>query len=359
MDSMVERDALCSGDWRGPSASPAPTVKLARPRATFGKARELHLRARPASHQEECARAQAVVGVARGVLADSMAAVREGRPLQTTELVEIVDGVTASLFRDPLALPSITRLRQAHEHTYLHSVAVCGWMVALAQELQLSPEVVRDAGLAGLLHDIGKATLPVDLLDRHGRLTRDEEALVRDHAAQGFRIVREMADMPDIVLDVCQNHHERPDGAGYPQGLTGGEISIYAQMAAVCDFYDKVTNPPPGGEKWPSSQALDHLRDDRGGFSEKVVKAFARVVGTFLPGALVRLRSDRLAVVLDETDRDPLHPMVAVFRYTSGVPVPFQRMSTKSDPIIGIERPEIWRFEDWPGLRRQLLALSE
>lgn len=355
-----ERDALFSGDWRGPApVQPSSAAAPGRPRATFGRASALHLRSRPASHQEERARAQAVLGVARDTMAESMAAVREGRPLQTTELVEIVDGVTASLFRDPLALPSITRLRQAHEYTFTHSVAVCGWMVALAQELQLSPEVVRDAGLAGLLHDIGKATLPAELLDRQGRMTREEDALMREHAEQGYRVVREMPDMPEIVLDVCRNHHERPDGAGYPQGLSGGEISVYAQMAAVCNFYDKATNPPLGGEKWPSSQAIDHLRADRGGFDEKVVRAFARVVGTFLPGALVRLRSERLAVVLDESDRDPLHPMVAVFRYVSGTPVPFQRMSTKTDPIIGIERPETWAFEDWPGLRRQLLDLSE
>ena len=176
---------------------------------------------------------------------------------------------------------------------------------------------------------------------------------------RGYEIVGAMPDMPEIVLDVCRDHHERPDGMGYPRGLAGDAIGIHARMAAVCDFYDNATNPRPGGEKWPSSLAIDHLRAERGAFDERVVRAFARVVGTFLPGALVRLRSDRLAVVLDETDRDPLHPMVAVFRYIGGAPVIWQRMSTKTDPIIGIERPETWQFEDWPGLRRKLLELSE
>ncbi|MBS0478787.1 MAG: HD-GYP domain-containing protein [Proteobacteria bacterium] len=295
----------------------------------------------------------------RDAMAESFAAVQAGKPLEKTELVEIVDAVTASLIRDPLALPGITRLRERHEQTYLHSVAVCGWMIALAQEMQLDPELIRDAGLAGLLHDIGKATMPSDLLDKPGKLTVEEADLMREHALRGHEIVSVVPDMPGIVLDVCRNHHERPDGAGYPDGVTGEAISVYAQMAAVCDFYDKAINPPPGGEKWPSSQAIDHLKAERGAFDERVVRAFARVVGTFLPGALVRLRSDRLAVVLDESDRDPLHPMVAVFRYIGGAPVTPQRMSTKTDPIIGIERPESWQFEDWPGLRRKLLALSE
>ncbi|QDZ06177.1 HD-GYP domain-containing protein [Sphingomonas panacisoli] len=353
---MDDDRAFLSGDWRG---SEPVQPAAARPRPAFGKARELHLRARPASHQEERARAIAIIGAGREAMAESFAAVQAGKPLETTELVEIVDAVTASLVRDPLALPSITRLRERHEQTYLHSVAVCGWMIALAQELQLSPELVRDAGLAGLLHDIGKATLPQELLERRGRLSAQDDALLREHPQRGYDILRAMPDMPDIVLDVCHNHHERPDGTGYPLGLIGGSISVYAQMAAVSDFYDKATNPPPGGEKWPSSQAIDYLKAERGAFDERVVRAFVRVVGTFLPGALVRLRSDRLAVVLDETDRDPLHPMVAVFRYIGGAPVPFQRMSTKADPIIGIERPETWGFEDWPELRRKLLALSE
>lgn len=351
-----EKGGLVPGDWRGPG-QPAATAASQRP--SFGKAKELHLRSRPASRQEEKNRARSVASAGCDTVAQSMAAVRRGEPLQTTELVEIVDGVTASLVRDPLALPSITRLRQQHEYTYMHSVAVCGWMIALAQEMQFYPEQIRDSGLAGLLHDIGKAGLPPDLLDKRGRLTPDETKLLQEHAVRGYDILRELPDMPLIVLDVCRNHHERPDGTGYPAGISGDKLSTHARMAAICDFYDKVTCPPHGSEKWPSSQAIDHLRNSPGEFDAQLVRAFLRVVGTFLPGALVRLRSDRLGVVLDETERDPLHPVVAVFRYVSGMEVPPQRMSTKSDPIIGIERPESWHFDDWPALRRKLLGLSQ
>jgi putative nucleotidyltransferase with HDIG domain len=350
------RDALVSGDWRG-SVPAKPAIAPSRP--TFGKARELHLRSRPASHHEERNRAKSVVDAACTVMAESIAALQAGKLVNTTELVELVDGVTASLVRDPLALPSITRLRRQHEYTYLHSIAVCGWMIALAQELRYGPELTRDAGLAGLLHDIGKANMPAELLDKRGKLTPQEETLLREHPARGYELLSAMPDMPALVLDVCQNHHERSDGTGYPAGLSGDAISDYARMAAVCDFYDKMTCPPSGGEKWPSSQAIDYLRAERGTFGEAIVRAFVRVVGTFLPGALVRLRSDRLAVVLDESERDPLHPIVAVFRHIGGAPIERQRMSTKADPIIGIERPEAWHFDDWPELRRTLLELSQ
>jgi putative nucleotidyltransferase with HDIG domain len=351
-----ERDALVSGDWRA-AGQAKPAAAPSRP--TFGKARELHLRSRPASHLEERNRAKSLVDAACEMMAESIAAIQVGKPVKTTELVEIVDGVTASLIRDPLALPAITRLRERDEYTYVHSIAVCGWMIALAQELNFAPELIRDAGLAGLLHDIGKTTLPAELLNEPGRITPQGEVLLREHPARGYELLSGMPDMPEMVLDVCRHHHERPDGKGYPVGLTGDAISVYARMAAVCDFYDKITCPPPGGEKWPSSQAIEYLRAERGEFDEAMVRAFVRVVGSFLPGALVRLRSDRMAVVLDESERDPLHPMVAVFRHISGAPVQWQRMSTKTDPIIGIERPESWHFEDWPTLRRKLLELSQ
>ena len=288
-----------------------------------------------------------------------MAAIRAGDPPHTTELVEIVDGVTASLVRDPLALPSITRLRQQHEYSYVHSVAVCGWMVGLAQELQLAPEQVRDAGLAGLLHDVGKAMLPSELLNRSGSYTVAETALLQEHSLRGYEALRDVPDMPATVIDAAWHHHERLDGSGFPDRLSGDAIGLFARMAAICDVYDKMTCPPVGIEKLPSSQALDFLRNARAEFDEVMVRSFARVVGAFPPGALVRLRSERLGIVLDESERDPLHPVVAVFRHVRGGNIQPLRMSTKSDPIIGIERADAWDFQDWPSLRRELLALAQ
>ncbi|HEX4695877.1 HD-GYP domain-containing protein [Sphingomonas sp.] len=349
-------NGLVPGDWRGPS-SPGRTAAPQRP--AFGKARELHLRSRPGTHREEKGRAQAVVSAGSEAVAAAMAAARAGEPLKTIELVEIVDAVTASLVRDPLALPSITRLRNLHEYTYMHSVAVCGWMVAVAQELELPADQIRDAGLAGLLHDIGKSAIPSGLLNEAAARSPEQAAELREHPHRGDEILREVPAMPELVLDVVRHHHERPDGAGYPDGLSGDALSIHARMAAVCNFYDKMTAPPPGIARWSSSQAIERLRAGAGEFDERVVRSFVRIVGAFPPGALVRMRSNLLGVVLDETERDPLHPAVAVFRYVNGGDVPWRRMSTRADPIIGLERPESWHFDDWPGLRAKLLELSE
>jgi HD-GYP domain-containing protein (c-di-GMP phosphodiesterase class II) len=228
-----DKGALVSGDWRDPGHS---RRAVAPPRVAFGRASELHLRSRPASHVEELSRARSVVSAGSAVIADTMTAVRAGDPPHTTELVETVDGVTASLVRDPLALPSIIRLRQQHEYTYVHSVAVCGWMVALAQELQLAPEQIRDAGLAGLLHDVGKALLPSELLNRSGHYTVAETALVQEHPLRGYEVLCDVPEMPVMVIDAVWHHHERLDGSGFPDGLSGDALGVFARMVAVCDF---------------------------------------------------------------------------------------------------------------------------
>ena len=350
------QNGLLAGDWR---VATAPRQGFAQQRPVFGRARQLHLRAKPASHQEELHRAQSVATAACEAVAESISAVQEGAPIKTAELVEVVEGITASLVRDPVALPSITRLRQQHEYTYMHSVSVCGLMIALAQELRLEPAEVRDVGLAGLLHDIGKATIPAEILDRPGALTHSETLLLRDHPVLGAEVLSETPDIPGVVLDVCTHHHERPDGKGFPFGLTADALSIPARMAAICDFYDKATCPPAGAEKWSPGQAIEYLRASTSQFDEKISAAFIRMIGTFLPGVLVRLSSDRLGVILDDSRRDSLHPVVAIFQHSDGRSITWQRLATKTDPIICIERPETWRFENWPVLRAQLLALSE
>jgi putative nucleotidyltransferase with HDIG domain len=347
---------LLAGDWRAAGDANQAVAPQAR---AFGRARQLHLRVAPGSHREELSRAKSVVDVAREVVEETYAAGRQGDPLKTADLIEVVDGITASLIRDPFALPSIVKLRQKHEHTYLHSVAVCGLMVALAHEMNLERQVVREVGLAGLLHDIGKATIPTEILDHRGALTPSETAMLRTHPIRGGELLGEIPGMPAIVIDVCKHHHERPDGQGYPFGFAAGDISLHARMAAICNFYDNLTCPKPGAEKWSPGQAIEYLRVATGQFDGKISSIFIRLIGTFLPGVLVRLSSDRLGVILDESCPDRLHPMVAIFQHIDGRNIPWQRLATRSDPILCIERPETWRFEDWPSLRVQLLRLSE
>jgi putative nucleotidyltransferase with HDIG domain len=178
------------------------------------------------------------------------------------------------------ALRCLERLRSIDNYTYAHSVAVGSLMLALARHMGMDAGAVRDCGLAGLLHDIGKATVPSDILNKPARLTPAEFEAVKLHPVAGHALLRAAGGLPDIVLDVCLHHHERYDGKGYPSGLRGEAISLEARMCAVCDVYDAITSPRPYKAAWSRPEALRRMADwtREGHFDPTVFAAFEQIL---------------------------------------------------------------------------------
>jgi putative nucleotidyltransferase with HDIG domain len=354
----VAATGLSAEDWRDLSA-PAPTGAPAdekRRTQPASKADTLHLKSRPAPLAKERERAREIVSTAHGVVTAAFDDIRFGRRINSSDLEPVVAAIAASVNRCPTALPSVTRMKERHEYTYLHSVAVCGLMIALGQELRLDPALTREIGLAGLLHDVGKARVPIDILDKPGPLDFDEYALVQEHTIRGHELLQESGIESDIALDVCLHHHERVDGSGYPSGISAQSVSIYARMGAVCDVYDAVTSSRAYKDSWSPGGALDWMTGTTGHFDPRVLRAFRSMLGIFPLGSLVRLSSQRLAVVLDEPDDDPTCPMVCVFLCAeTRRELPHAVVSTRSDPVIGLEISAHWGLRDWEKQREAIL----
>src|SRR5581483_3617179 len=140
------------------------------------------------------------------------AEVRLGNAIEPAECVARVDEVVESIDRHPDALLSLARLKNADEYTYMHSVAVCALMVSLGRQLGLSDDQCREAGMAGMLHDLGKAAMPQDVLNKPGKLTPEEFEIIKTHPRRGYEMLIEGAKVSDGVKDVCLHHHERYDG---------------------------------------------------------------------------------------------------------------------------------------------------
>lgn len=348
-------NSLNSDDWRD-LATPAVPPSAERQAAAPIKADRLHLRSRPAGLATERERAREILSTARGAVISAFADIRFGRKINSADLEPVVAAIAASVGRSPTALPGVTRMKERHEYTYLHSIAVSGLMIALGQELRLDPALTREIGLAGLLHDVGKARVPVALLDKPGPLDFEEYALVQEHTVHGHELLRESGIESEIALDVCLHHHERIDGSGYPSGISAQSLSIYARMAAVCDVYDAVTSSRSYKESWSPGAALDWMTGTAGHFDPRVLRAFRSMLGVFPVGALVRLTSQRLAVVLDEPDDDPTCPNVCVFlcAETHGE-LPLATVSTRADPIIGLEVSAHWGLRDWENRREEIV----
>ena len=166
------------------------------------------------SMEEEVTRAAKLCARSKEAVISMFTDARMGQALQFEQAGELVEEISDSVLRHPNALISLARLKNADEYTYMHSVAVCALMIALARQLGLNEGQVREAGLAGLLHDIGKMAIPNAVLNKPGKLTDSEFATVRDHPEAGSRMLIESKQVSALVLDVCLHHHEKMDGSG-------------------------------------------------------------------------------------------------------------------------------------------------
>ena len=169
--------------------------------------------------REEIGRAAVPASQARLQMASLFRKARMGQALDAGACLPLVADITDSVWRNPGALISLARLKTHDDYSYMHSVAVCALMVSLSRQLGHDEAQARATGLAGLLHDMGKAMMPLDVLNKPGKLTAAEFDPIKSHPQRGHDLLKGGSATPEMALDVCLHHHERPDGAGYPFGL--------------------------------------------------------------------------------------------------------------------------------------------
>lgn len=293
---------------------------------------------------EELKNARRVCDAARTSIVNMFVQARLGRAVDQEVCRATVDDIVASVERHPGALISLSRLKLEDDYTFMHSVAVCALMVALARTMGLPAPAVREAGLAGLVHDIGKAHIPIEILNKPGSLDPAEFDTVKRHPEHGYHALSK-GEVSAQVREACLFHHERMDGRGYPEARHGQDIPLLARMTAVCDVYDAVTSQRSYKSAWDPADALSRMISWQGHFDPKILASFIEVVGIYPIGSLVRLKSGLLAVVVEQNKQHYTKPMVKAF-YDSvarrTVPVALLDLASDDDAIIGPEERAGW-----------------
>jgi len=344
-----------------PSDDPAisETESEAQIEEELGMAAEAERETSPTSTHDELARAAKICAQAKRAVTSMFQEARMGKAVDAGNAKKLVEEISDSVTRNPGALISLARLKTADDYTYMHSVAVCALMIALGRQLNLEEEQIRKAGIAGLLHDLGKAMMPLEVLNKPGKLTDEEFRIMKGHPEEGYKLLQDSPDVDEVTFDVVLHHHEKTDGTGYPKGLKDAEISIYAKMGAVCDVYDAITSNRPYKAGWDPAESLRKMAEwANGHFDPGVFQAFVKSVGIYPIGSLVRLNSGRLGIVIDQTTKSLLVPRIKVFFSTRSNARVAPEVIDLSHPgctekIVSREDPDKWNFPDlnelWSG----------
>lgn len=277
------------------------------------RGRRLKPYADSSSWGEEFPRAKAAVEILTQTVDFIFEQVSRGAALDVVKVKQSVDPMIDSISRNPDACIWLARMKQQDSYTYQHSVGASIWAVALGRQLGLPKSDLRSLAVGGLLFDVGKLQMKPELLGANRSLTEEEFAELRGHVARGVEMIRHSGLMNQDVLDMVAHHHERHDGSGYPGGLQGDSIPVFARIAAIVDCYDAITSHRSYARGIPPSAAIKKLYEWRDlEFQAELVEEFIQAVGIYPAGTLVELTSGEVAVVVAEYRTRRLRPKVMV-----------------------------------------------
>ena len=236
----------------------------------------------------------------------------EGRP-DATAARSMIDGLAQAVAQNRTALLALTTLKNYDNYTFTHMVNVSILTMGQARGLGIDGPLLREFGLAALMHDIGKVRTPLDVLNKPDKLTDEEFVIMKRHVVDGAEILRMTPDVPPLAPVVAFEHHLRVDGSGYPSGVTRSSLNIGTMLCSIADVYDAMRSQRHYQKAFPTDRILAVLkRNDGTQFDQHLVRRFVQLIGIYPVGNLVRLNTGDVAVVMNVYAPDPYRPHVRV-----------------------------------------------
>ncbi len=201
-------------------------------------------------------------------------------------------------------------LKVSDEYTFKHSVDVATMAMIIGKQHGLSDKEVYEIGIAGLLHDIGKTKIPNELLNKAGKLTDEEFALMKQHALFGYSILKDKKELPEAILMGVLQHHEKLNGNGYPLGVPEDKINEYAKIISTADIYDALVTERPYKKAFSPRDAVEMIMAMTDELDIHVMRSFLDSVILYPVGSTVQLSNGESARVVENNPNYVLRPKV-------------------------------------------------
>lgn len=208
----------------------------------------------------------------------------------------------------------ISALKVSDEYTFKHSVDVASMSMIIARRFGLDDKQVYQIGISGLLHDLGKSQIPNEILNKPGKLSDEEFTIMKKHPLLGYNIIKDKSDIAqEIKMGVLQ-HHEKINGRGYPLGLEGEKIHMYARILSVADIYDALVTERPYKKAFTSRDAVEMIMAMTGELDFSMIQSFIDSVILYPVDSIVTLSTGEHAKVVQNNPGYPMRPKVVTLR---------------------------------------------
>ncbi len=278
-----------------------------------------------------------------------MTDIKLGKQIEKEKVEVLVDNILDSVVRNQDALIALSKLRKINDYVHNHSMSVCILMSTFAKHLGYKSGIIREIGVGAMLHDVGTASMPPEILNKTSDLSKEEFEIIKEHVKQGRTLLEKTSGISDVIIEMAYQHHERLDGSGYPNAIKGEEISYFGKAIAIVDVYDALTSQRCYRRWITPTEALRVLYDNKGTeFDPDLVDKFIQCIGVYPVGSLLRLDSGLLGFVVSHNETSMLEPVLRIVydsKTESKLTSPYDLdLSVESkERIVGYEAPE--KFE--------------
>ena len=239
-------------------------------------------------------------------------------------LTGIIDGIVDNILDSRAAIVNLIDLKAFDNYTFFHSVNVCILSIVVGKALDFNKRQLFNLGLTSMLHDIGKTSIPIEILNKKGKLTDEEFEIIKTHSFKGYNYIKDHFDVPPASYVGILQHHERYDGKGYPAGVEGGKISLYGRIVSVSDVYDAITSDRSYRKALPSSEALEYIMGNSGvAFDPDIAKVFSRKIAPYPVGTSVLLSNGAVGLIVENYEDCSARPKIKIYKHGDSEVAPY------------------------------------